>query len=140
MPNSYDTQLSPKDELAFLAWGQQQSRDVSAEMEDYDLKGWWQENQDKNLSDGHLTDKFKKPNHPTFSDESKYHGIDNNFGGKWAGEEGNYSFTPGPTNLKHYSEEELQNYFKEREPDVMLLSPERAAKFYGGKESTQEAK
>lgn len=41
---------------------------------DYDMEGYIRENPSSLFShDGHFPDKFKKPNHPTFSDESIYH-------------------------------------------------------------------
>lgn len=42
---------------------------------DYDLRGFWKENPNFEVKtkDDHLTDKFKLPNHETFSNESKYY-------------------------------------------------------------------
>ena len=65
---------------------------------------------------GHLPDEFKLPTHITFSDQS----IHNDGGaGRWR-----WSFTPGPTNLKHHNMQELKNYFNESEPDAILLMDE----------------
>jgi len=42
--------------------------------EDYDLQGYYKKYGDKAIgANGHLTDEFKKPNHPTFSNESIYY-------------------------------------------------------------------
>lgn len=70
---------------------------------------------------GHGPDDFKLPNHITFSDQSVYHGIDGNEGGKWAklGED-RWSFTPGATNFKNHSLTEMQDYFKKYEPGNVL--------------------
>jgi hypothetical protein len=87
---------------------------------DYDMQGWYKENPDVDPKPGvHFPDKFKKPNHPTFSDESIYHN-DQTPGGHW-GEDN--SFTPGPTNFKYRNKDELQDYFKKVEPDSSLILP-----------------
>jgi len=73
---------------------------------------------------GHGTDRYKLPNHPTFSDQSMYHGVDGNEGGKWEqNQAGIWSFTPGKTNLQNWSVSDLQKYFEQREPDVTLILP-----------------
>ena len=72
---------------------------------------------------GHWPDTFKKPNHITFSDESKF---DDGGAGHWEHLGGKrWSFTPGPTNLKYHSMDEMRAYFKKYEPDSVLLEPER---------------
>lgn len=42
---------------------------------DYDYRGYYNKYNTLNpyASNGHLTDEFKKPNHPTFSIESRYY-------------------------------------------------------------------
>lgn len=66
---------------------------------------------------GHMPDDYKLPTHITFSDQS----IFNDGGaGRWR-----WSFTPGPTNLKHHDIEELRGYFRESEPESVLIMPER---------------
>lgn len=107
-------------------------------MYDYDLQGWWLANQNANLKGGYLTDTYKKPNHPTFSNESMYDGLrpddggwdDRLKGGQWEKNgkknvkgEDLYNFTPGATNLQMYQPQELMNYFKQVEPDHSLILP-----------------
>lgn len=89
-------------------------------------------------SRGHGSDRFKKPNHPTFSVESQYHPR-NGAGGQWmpssqpgigsidpksgdtvAGGLGGY-YQPSALNLMNSPRPELGRYFNEVEPDVMLL-------------------
>ena len=113
----YNTPLTPEEQQQFQAWGANQPRDPLAEMHDYDLQGWWKANPGTDLSSGHLTDKWKKPNHPTFSNESQYHGVDDNEGGKWISL-GNdkYTFQPGRTNFDYHKIQDMQNYFQNREP------------------------
>lgn len=105
MTNAYNTPLSPEQERQFANWTQRQKqivgRDVAKDLYDYDLKGWWLDNKGQDLSGGHLTDKFKKPNHPTFSDQSIYNGTPAigggiNIGGSWKGDQ----FIPPKRNNK----------------------------------------
>jgi hypothetical protein len=123
----YNTDLAPDKEAAFQGWMRNQSksvgRNVGKDLYDYDLRGWWQKNNGPDLSGGHLNDEFKKPNHPTFSDQSQYHGTDGMQGGHWDQQPGDkWSFTPGSTNV--YSPQELKDYFKRVEPDSTLVLPE----------------
>lgn len=51
---------------------QLQGRDVSADEQDYDLEGYFNTLKATPVDGaGHLPDTFKKPNHPTFSDQSE---------------------------------------------------------------------
>lgn len=90
---------------------------------DYDMQGWYKANPDASPHTGaHYPDTFKKPNHPTFSDESIYHGVDGNQGGTWGLDEGGKdTFTPGATNLQGRDFQDLQNYFDNHEHGVTLL-------------------
>lgn len=117
----FNTPLTPDEQQQFQAWGAQQPKNPQAEMQDYDLQGWWKANPGQNLGDGHLTDQWKKPNHPTFSDQSIYHGVDGNEGGRWT-ELGNekYSFTPGRTNFDNHPIQNMKNYFQQVEPGNTL--------------------
>lgn len=87
---------------------------------DYDMAGAFLDNLQSN-NNGHFSDKFKKPNHPTFSNESIYNGVDNNFGGKWSTYNGKDAFYPSETNLKNMPIQELQRYFQMFEPDAVLI-------------------
>jgi hypothetical protein len=121
----YNTPLGPQGEAQFQQWTQQQSkalgRDVGNDSYDYDLRGWFAKNGPQDLSGAHLTDEFKKPNHPTFSDQSQYHGADGMQGGAWATKpDGSFTFTPGRTNM--YSADELGDYFKKVEPGNQLVT------------------
>jgi hypothetical protein len=80
---------------------------------------------------GHFPDTYKKPNHPTFSDESIYHGkdlgLDNGMkaeGGHWdTGDNEKLTFTPGKTNLMFHSAQDLIDYFAKYEKNVQLNLP-----------------
>jgi hypothetical protein len=73
---------------------------------------------------GHLPDTYKKPNHITFSDESIYNNKNGEQGGQWRKDDkGKWTFTPGPSNLKRYTPEQLKEYFQKYEPDATLNLP-----------------
>ena len=84
--NNYNTKLTPEQEMYFRQWvssqSTTQSRDVMQDNFTYDLRGFW--NAGETVDDtGHGTDRYKKPNHPTFSNESIY-ADQKNPGGVWA--------------------------------------------------------
>jgi Large polyvalent protein associated domain 23 len=119
---TYDTKLTPEEEATYKQrFGEDASRD-------YDMRGYYKANPDMvpNQEGQHYPDTYKKPNHPTFSDESIYHGHDGNEGGHWGTENGQDTFTPGPTNLKNWGRSGLQDYFKRVEPNVKLNLPEES--------------
>lgn len=72
---SFNTRLSPAQEQAFLKWKAQHApKDSGA---DYDLRGAFKAGlkpagPEAGADEGHWPDTFKKPNHPTFSNESRY--------------------------------------------------------------------
>jgi len=124
--DQYNTALSPAQEAEFQNWAKSQSsavgRDVTKDTYDYDLRGWFAQNGPQPLSGAHLTDQWKKPNHPTFSTGSIYHGADGNEGGQWDKQpDGSWTFTPGSTNQKNFSPAEMQDYFNKVEPGNKLL-------------------
>lgn len=121
MTDQYNTQLSPEDEKVFQKWAQSQNK--LQDLYDYDVRGLWKSGQ-ANM-EGHGPDTYKKPNHPTFSDESIYHGVDNHEGGHWEGEAPFEAFTPGRSNLEHYGPSGLDEYFRSYEPDVRLQLPDQ---------------
>ena len=126
--DKYNTSLTKEEESKFQTWASTQSkstgRDVSKDLYDYDLKGWWKDNQDATLSDKHLTDEFKKPNHPTFSTFSKYNNVDGTQGGQWNKQsDTTWSFTPGLTNLQNFSADEMKDYFAKVEPGNKVNLP-----------------
>jgi len=125
----YNTSLPPQQEQQFQAWTARQStttgRNVGNDLYDYDLRGWWQQNNGADMAGGHLTDEFKKPNHPTFRPSANTHGVGGNEGGEWSKRQGgSWSFAPGKTNLKNFSPDELQSYFGKVEPGNQVLLPQ----------------
>ncbi len=116
----YNTKLNPAQESLFQAWAAKSGK--LGDLYDYDMRGQWQAGQSQK-GDEHGTDTFKKPNHPTFSNQSQYHGTDGHVGGVWGGTDTAPTFTPSATNLKMMSPAALQRYFRTREPDVRLVMP-----------------
>lgn len=99
-PKKYETKLSPADEVKFQSWLAQNAKegkisegDYNHYKEngygyDYDMRAAFQKGikpeinqQDKQW---HWADYGKKPNEATFSNQSKYHGVDGYVGGTWA--------------------------------------------------------
>jgi len=116
--DKYNTQLSPIEEQQFTQWAQQmkqsQGRDVMNDAYDYDIRGFFKSGQAQ-AANGHMTDTYKKPNHPTFSDQSQYHGKDGNIGGQWSqAPDGSWQFYAGKTNA--LTPQELLKYFERAEP------------------------
>lgn len=77
--SEYDTELGAAGEAHYQEWKKSLPEQLQSE-QDYDLRGYYQETGGED-AEGHLTDRYKKPNHPTFSKESKYYKK-----GMWAGE------------------------------------------------------
>lgn len=68
----YGTKLSQEEEKGYQAWKGKLPKNLQYEG-DYDLRGLWKDNPNvKPSTNLHFPDKFKLPNHPTFSDESIY--------------------------------------------------------------------
>ena len=120
LTNQYNTKLSASDERKFQGWLASSGR--AGDLQDYDLRGWWAKNGTQD-DRGHFTDGFKKPNHPTFSDESKY-STSQNPGGSWGGSDEAPTFTPSAANLKNMTRDELTAYFNRVEPNAKLILPE----------------
>lgn len=86
--DKYNTKLSDSDEAKFQEWAQKNNR--LGDLFDYDMRGFWKSG-DAQAANGHFPDTYKKPNHPTFSNESQYDGSklpDGSIahGGSWDGD------------------------------------------------------
>ena len=69
--DDYNTPLSPDEERGYADWKKKNAPNDSGY--DYDLRGAYKAGEARDPGpDGHMKDRFKKPNHPTFSDESQY--------------------------------------------------------------------
>jgi hypothetical protein len=79
-----DTQLAPPDEANFQQWKAQYAPQDSGF--DYDLRGAFQAGLVPDPQTGHWPDTFKKPNHPTFSDQSRFAAAYPAQAGHWNGQ------------------------------------------------------
>lgn len=84
----YNTDLTADELLEYYVWKdtlaqrrsllnntsiEQELARLDMDLGAYDVQGFWKSGDYKNTdSDGHGSDKWKKPNHPTFSNQSKY--------------------------------------------------------------------
>lgn len=82
---SFDTSLGPVDETLYRLWKQQYAPTDPGR--DYDYRGAYQAGDLPQPPMGHWPDTFKKPNHPTFSEDSQYEGAYPEDAGKWFGDE-----------------------------------------------------
>lgn len=112
--NGFNTELTQGAERAYQRWPGQ-SGDSG---QDYDLRGAFSEGADRDAN-GHLPDTYKKPNHPTFSNESiyaKYGNPGHWVGGKFfqpGGQEGPFQEQPGiPSGVPQW----LTKYMSEQPP------------------------
>lgn len=82
----------------YQAWRSKLPKNLQYEG-DYDLEGFYNKYPDwtPENKEVHMNDEFKLPNHPTFSNESKYYnGVTPGLGGSWKGEGNDAEFVPNP--------------------------------------------
>ena len=121
----YDTELNLLNELKYQ-YNKFNSPFRNDKGNDYDLRGFYKKygSLQPSATNGHLSDEFKKPNHITFSVESKYSSPEHQ-GGQWLqNQDGSYTFFASPYNLTQYSPQELQNYFNNYEIGNKVVLPE----------------
>jgi len=98
----------------YLKWKSKLPKNLQYEG-DYDLRGFYNENPNFNVNDPnqHLTDKFKLPNHPTFSNESKYFNMIQpqilNQAGHWQETDSSFNYIPYNTMYKDTIIEKFKN-------------------------------
>ena len=152
--DAFETPLSPDEESRFQKWKAINAPKDSGQ--DYDLRGAFKAGLTP-AENGHWPDTYKKPNHPTFSDESIYAPLAPERAGHWQGE----TFVPvktktqAPRSLaRSYSPQEIDALEVERPTEVAPLkvpsvneqlavqrSPmERAAKDFWSEQSRQPPK
>ena len=81
----FETRLSPQDELKYMVWKSMVAPNDSGH--DYDFRGAFKAGVQPDPQTGHWPDTFKKPNHPTFSDESIYAKQVPELAGHWNGDQ-----------------------------------------------------
>ena len=133
----FNTRLAAHDESKFQEWAKENKKNPDMESIDYDLRGMWKGDSKFDNSTGHGVDTYKKPNHPTFSDQSKYHGAVNEvqggnyMGGRWQSDpkSGMHTYTPSDEMLNTtHDRDQMIRYIHENEPKTFLILPK------GGKE------
>lgn len=119
----YNSVVDPKSAADFEAWKSGLPADMDKSGKDYDLAGAFNAGLTPE-ADGHLPDTYKKPNHPTFSNESVYSGKEDGVGGKWSKDEaGKWTFEASPDQLKINKPDDIKSYFSTKERDSRLLLP-----------------
>lgn len=117
MTSAYNTVLTEAEEAEFLKWATKSGK--IRDLADYDLRGAWKSGAAKSAN-GHLPDTYKKPSHPTFSNESIY-ARQALPGGTWGFSGGADTFTPSALNDAQYPNGQLDSYFQRVEPNVKLV-------------------
>jgi hypothetical protein len=102
--DKYNTELTKEEQKDFDKWvakeSKQQGRDIMMDKGAYDIQGFWKSGDwKKRDADNHGTDTWKKPNHPTFSNQSKYNGAGGLYGGNWTEDAG---YQPSKQSLNNY--------------------------------------
>jgi hypothetical protein len=123
---AYNTPLTPEQRPGFVRWMAELSRvkryPAWLDLADYDLRGAYLAQLARD-SRGHMGDEFKKPNHPTFSDQSIYSTPEAQ-GGQWLAHwPGRWDFQAAPANFRYRSPTELGRYFQQQEPNSRLFLP-----------------
>ena len=95
------TKLSKNEEVKYQTWKSKLPKNLQWEG-DYDLRGLWKENPNAQPSPNlHFTDKYKLPNHPTFSNESIYFNPETKkYAGYWNETDSSWNYTPYDTLVK----------------------------------------
>ena len=130
LSGQFNTLLGPEELARYQDWVKSESavqgRDLGRDVADYDLPGFWKDQQSFGAdARGHGPDTYKKPNHPTFSTGSKY--AEGQGAGEWReSPQGMATFVAGPANLRYQTPGQLRDYFREVEPGVGLRTPTAA--------------
>jgi len=136
----YNSKLMPSQAAGYQKWLNTLPEGMDRSGSDYDLHGAYLAGEQPAVT-GHLTDRFKKPNHPTFSQESQYSTPENQ-GGQWSqpasgvtplGNPGgnpednekhlSYVFKASPDMMKTRTPEQMNDYFRQQEPKAILVAP-----------------
>jgi hypothetical protein len=100
-PTPIGTKLSSEQEIEYQKWKNKLPKNLQYEG-DYDLRGLWKENPNAQPSANlHFTDKYKLPNHKTFSDESIYFNPSTKkYAGKWVETNKSWDYIPYDKSVK----------------------------------------
>ena len=117
--DKYNTAIPPDRQEEYRKWRSSLPANLNNQ-QDYDIQGAFLSGTGADPR-SHMTDQFKKPNHPTFSNESQYDGLSGYVGGKWT----DAGYKPSRTNLEFRPQEKLQQYFNQAEPTTPLLAADK---------------
>lgn len=94
LTNQFNTPLGPPGQASYESWRKGISKNKQNTW-DYDVPGYFHKNGPVDFSDPtrHMTDEFKKPNHPLFSEESVY-STPQHPGGRWVGDNHDWFLSP----------------------------------------------
>lgn len=121
MTQMFNTPLNQGEQFLFKRW-QMQNPGLS-NTRDYDAQGFWQAG-GAPAANGHGIDTYKKPNHPTFSNQSQYSGQNTGYyGGAWDQTGDQFTFQPTAQQMRMWPQPALAQYFQQREPGNTLLQP-----------------
>lgn len=116
--SDYNTGLNKNEFNEFWKWAKDRygSQDnVLYEMGAYDLQGAWRDIKEGKIDfdpeTGHLPDTYKKPNHPTFSNESRYSSNETP-GGEWEKIGDRWKYKPSKYTLENYGKKYVTDYLK----------------------------
>lgn len=115
----YDTKLDPAEEQQFKAWFAKNAP-KGERGRDYDYRGAFKAGLSRDVGKGdHFPDTFKKPNHPTFSNESQYAvGDDAAKAGSWNGDK---YLTPAKTSERRDVDFIKSGFNPNARPDDAML-------------------
>lgn len=124
--SNYNTGLTQDEFNEYWKWANDRYKgqdNVLYEMGAYDIQGAWKDIKAGKIQfdpvNGHLPDTYKKPNHPTFSNESKYHSKETP-GGKWEQKGNRWNYYPSKYSVSNYGQDYIKRYLAEdKETDVM---------------------
>lgn len=116
MTNQFNTSLTPEQLIAYrLMYSPQDSYD-------YDMMGAFKANVGQ-AGNGHYPDTYKKPNHPTFSDQSQYSNPQQ-LGGSWEPlPDGRWVFRASNLNMTNLGRQGILDYFSSVEPGNQVQLP-----------------
>lgn len=81
---NFETRLSPEEERRFQEWKRAHAPKDSGY--DYDFRGAYKSGVTMDAKTRHWPDTYKKPNHPTFSNQSQYYDDAPELAGSWDGD------------------------------------------------------
>jgi hypothetical protein len=128
--DSFNTELNSREQADYQLWlleeKYQTGKDWLRDLRDYDVQGFFKAGE--TLEGGHGTDRFKKQAHPSFSNQSIYHGAEKDgklyLGGEWGRKGDHDTFRPHPKMLlnKTHTVDGIKKYFDMYEKGNELIT------------------